>query len=115
MEFSCLMDDHTLTAVRLRDTPANALSSMQVSVIIPALNEQGEPLYNAFQQGMGRIWPQGAIYGDLPDGLATKPGDIVTSMSGQTIEILNTDAEGRLVLSPAGGEPALPGTPAGTS
>jgi len=38
---------------------------------------------------------------NLPDGLASKPGDIVTSMSGQTIEILNTDAEGRLVLCDA--------------
>jgi len=35
---------------------------------------------------------------NLPDGLASKPGDIVTSMSGQTIEILNTDAEGRLIF-----------------
>jgi len=35
---------------------------------------------------------------NMPDGNATRPGDIVTSMSGQTIEILNTDAEGRLVL-----------------
>ena len=35
---------------------------------------------------------------NLPGGRATKPGDIVTSMSGQTIEILNTDAEGRLIL-----------------
>ncbi len=35
---------------------------------------------------------------NLPDGDANKPGDIVTSMSGQTIEILNTDAEGRLIL-----------------
>ncbi|MCX2981917.1 leucyl aminopeptidase [Halieaceae bacterium IMCC14734] len=35
---------------------------------------------------------------NLPNGRATKPGDVVTSMSGQTIEILNTDAEGRLVL-----------------
>ncbi len=38
---------------------------------------------------------------NLPDGKATKPGDIVTSMSGQTIEILNTDAEGRLILCDA--------------
>ncbi len=38
---------------------------------------------------------------NMPDGLAIKPGDIVTSMSGQTIEILNTDAEGRLVLCDA--------------
>lgn len=35
---------------------------------------------------------------NMPSGNATRPGDIVTSMSGQTIEILNTDAEGRLVL-----------------
>jgi leucyl aminopeptidase len=35
---------------------------------------------------------------NMPSGKATRPGDIVTSMSGQTIEILNTDAEGRLVL-----------------
>ncbi len=38
---------------------------------------------------------------NMPDGAASKPGDIVTSMSGQTIEILNTDAEGRLVLCDA--------------
>ena len=35
---------------------------------------------------------------NMPDGRAVKPGDVVTSMSGQTIEVLNTDAEGRLVL-----------------
>lgn len=35
---------------------------------------------------------------NLPSGHATKPGDVVTSLSGQTIEILNTDAEGRLIL-----------------
>ncbi len=38
---------------------------------------------------------------NMPSGLATRPGDIVTSMSGQTIEILNTDAEGRLILCDA--------------
>lgn len=38
---------------------------------------------------------------NMPDGIATKPGDVVTSMSGQTIEILNTDAEGRLILCDA--------------
>jgi leucyl aminopeptidase len=38
---------------------------------------------------------------NMPSGRATKPGDVVTSMSGQTIEILNTDAEGRLVLCDA--------------
>ena len=35
---------------------------------------------------------------NMPSGRATRPGDIVTTMSGQTVEILNTDAEGRLVL-----------------
>ena len=38
---------------------------------------------------------------NMPDGAASKPGDIVKSMSGQTIEILNTDAEGRLILCDA--------------
>ena len=38
---------------------------------------------------------------NMPSGKATKPGDIVKSMSGQTIEILNTDAEGRLILCDA--------------
>ena len=38
---------------------------------------------------------------NMPSGHAVKPGDVVTSMSGQTIEILNTDAEGRLILCDA--------------
>jgi leucyl aminopeptidase len=38
---------------------------------------------------------------NMPSGRATKPGDIVTSMSGQTVEVLNTDAEGRLILCDA--------------
>lgn len=38
---------------------------------------------------------------NMPGGNATRPGDIVTAMSGQTIEILNTDAEGRLILCDA--------------
>ena len=38
---------------------------------------------------------------NMPDGNATNPGDIVTTMSGQTVEILNTDAEGRLILCDA--------------
>jgi leucyl aminopeptidase len=38
---------------------------------------------------------------NMPGGAASKPGDIVTSMSGQTVEILNTDAEGRLILADA--------------
>ena len=38
---------------------------------------------------------------NMPDGNAQRPGDVVTSMSGQTIEVINTDAEGRLVLGDA--------------
>jgi leucyl aminopeptidase len=38
---------------------------------------------------------------NMPDGRAVKPGDVVTTMSGQTVEILNTDAEGRLILCDA--------------
>ena len=38
---------------------------------------------------------------NMPGGNATRPGDVVTSMSGQTVEILNTDAEGRLILADA--------------
>jgi leucyl aminopeptidase len=38
---------------------------------------------------------------NMPDGAAQRPGDVVTSMSGQTVEVINTDAEGRLVLGDA--------------
>jgi len=56
---------------------------------------------------LGRLRPQINVVGlipaceNMPDGKAVKPGDVVTSMSGQTIEILNTDAEGRLILCDA--------------
>jgi len=43
----------------------------------------------------------GALAENMPSGTAQRPGDIVKSMSGQTIEVLNTDAEGRLVLADA--------------
>ena len=36
---------------------------------------------------------------NMPDGNAQRPGDVITSISGKTIEVLNTDAEGRLVLA----------------
>ena len=36
---------------------------------------------------------------NMPGGNATKPGDVVTAMNGRTIEVINTDAEGRLVLA----------------
>ena len=58
-------------------------------------------------KALGHIKPEINVVGlipaceNMPDGLAIKPGDVVTSMSGQTIEILNTDAEGRLILCDA--------------
>ena len=58
-------------------------------------------------EALARLQPRLNVVGlipateNMPDGQATKPGDVVTSMSGQTIEILNTDAEGRLVLCDA--------------
>ena len=58
-------------------------------------------------RSLGELKPKINVVGivgateNMPDGLATKPGDVVTSMSGLTIEVLNTDAEGRLVLCDA--------------
>lgn len=58
-------------------------------------------------QALARLQPAINVVGlipaceNMPDGAAVKPGDVVTGMGGQTIEILNTDAEGRLVLSDA--------------
>lgn len=58
-------------------------------------------------KALGQLQPAINVVGlipateNMPDGSAVKPGDVVTSMSGQTIEILNTDAEGRLVLCDA--------------
>jgi leucyl aminopeptidase len=52
-------------------------------------------------QGEGKRHRPGRRVRNMPSGRATKPGDVVTSMSGQTIEILNTDAEGRLILADA--------------
>ena len=42
-----------------------------------------------------------ALVENMPDGNAQRPGDVVKSMSGQTIEVINTDAEGRLILCDA--------------
>src|SRR5262245_49409350 len=58
-------------------------------------------LLHALAARKARVNAVGAIglVENMPDGNAQRPGDIVTSMSGQTIEIINTDAEGRLVLA----------------
>jgi leucyl aminopeptidase len=58
-------------------------------------------LMQALAQRKAKVNAVGAIglVENMPDGNAQRPGDIVTTMSGQTIEIINTDAEGRLVLA----------------
>src|SRR5580692_9116360 len=58
-------------------------------------------LMHALAARKARVNAVGAIglVENMPDGNAQRPGDIVTSMSGQTIEIINTDAEGRMVLA----------------
>jgi leucyl aminopeptidase len=58
-------------------------------------------LMHALAARKARVNAVGAIglVENMPDGLAQRPGDIVKTMSGQTIEIINTDAEGRLVLA----------------
>jgi leucyl aminopeptidase len=60
-------------------------------------------LMHALASRKARVNAVGAIglVENMPDGNAIRPGDILTSMSGQTIEIINTDAEGRLVLADA--------------
>lgn len=58
-------------------------------------------------KALGELQPDINVVGlipaceNMPDGRAVKPGDVITSMSGQTIEVLNTDAEGRLILCDA--------------
>lgn len=58
-------------------------------------------------QGIAQLGPPVSVIGvaplaeNMPSGRALKPGDVVTSMAGKTIEILNTDAEGRLILADA--------------
>ena len=58
-------------------------------------------LLQALAERKAKVNAVGAIglVENMPDGNAQRPGDIVTTMSGQTIEIINTDAEGRLVLA----------------
>ena len=60
-------------------------------------------LMRALAQRKARVNAVGIVglVENMPSGNAQRPGDIVTSMSGQTIEVLNTDAEGRLVLADA--------------
>ena len=61
----------------------------------------------AAMNAIGKLKPKLNVVGivpateNMPGGKATKPGDIVTAMNGKTIEVINTDAEGRLILADA--------------
>jgi leucyl aminopeptidase len=61
----------------------------------------------AAMYALGKLKPKVNVVGlvpateNMPGGKATKPGDIVTAMNGKTIEVINTDAEGRLILADA--------------
>jgi leucyl aminopeptidase len=61
----------------------------------------GAMLALATRKARGNIIGVVGLVENMPDGKAQRPGDIVTTMSGQTVEVLNTDAEGRLVLCDA--------------
>lgn len=66
-----------------------------------AANIMGAVLSLAKSKAPVNIIGVAALAENMPDGNATRPGDVVRTMSGKTIEILNTDAEGRLVLADA--------------
>jgi leucyl aminopeptidase len=66
-----------------------------------AANIMGAVLSLAKSKAPVNVIGVAALAENMPDGNATRPGDVVRTMSGKTIEILNTDAEGRLVLADA--------------
>ena len=60
---------------------------------------ENRPAYSlALRKAKANVVGLCGLVENMPDGNAQRPGDVVTSMSGQTIEVINTDAEGRLVL-----------------
>ena len=77
-------------AAGMEDMKGDMGGAACVSGLMQALAERKAPV-----NAVGLV----GLVENMPSGSATRPGDIVTSMSGQTIEILNTDAEGRLVLA----------------
>jgi len=61
----------------------------------------GHDASNCAVEAVGAGARRGALLRELPSGKATKPGDVLRAMTGKTIEVINTDAEGRLVLADA--------------
>jgi leucyl aminopeptidase len=77
---------------RMEDMKADMTGSAVVMSVLRSLAKQKAPV-----NAVGVV----ALVENMPSDKAQRPGDIITSMSGQTIEILNTDAEGRLILGDA--------------
>jgi len=67
----------------------------------------GAAVVTALMMALGRIKPKVNVVGicpcveNMPDGMAYRPGDVLTASDGQTIEVISTDAEGRLILADA--------------
>ncbi len=78
-----------------------AMTKLAMGALLGVAQGSTQPGRTALAARKAKVNVVGAIgvVENMPDGNAQRPGDIVTSMSGQTIEIINTDAEGRLVLA----------------
>lgn len=80
--------------------PANGMETMKCDM-------SGSAAVLATMRALGKLKPKVSVLGlvaateNMPSGHATRPGDVVKAMNGKTIEILNTDAEGRLTLADA--------------
>ena len=79
-------------AANMKDLKYDMCGGATVFGVVRAIVEQGLPI-----NVIGLI----PTVENMPDGNSFKPGDVITSMSGQTVEIVNTDAEGRLILCDA--------------
>ena len=96
------LGDSTLPTKILVSKDINEIDKISRKLIL--LNEKRKLIENQiYNEALNKINnPVVGIIGlveNMPDGKAQRPGDIVKSLSGQTIEVLNTDAEGRLVLA----------------
>ena len=89
--------------LRIINTPARGIGDTTVQRLTDAAAHAGVSLFEM----LGRLKPPVHVVGlipsteNMPSGTAVKPGDVITSHLGKTIEVINTDAEGRLILCDA--------------
>src|SRR5207245_23561 len=107
IERGSAVGDATNVARRLANEPANRITPTTVAEAPKALAKEamtGAASVIAALAAIGKLGLKVNVIGvapcteNLPGGGATKPGDVFTAMSGKTVEVINTDAEGRLVL-----------------